>query len=218
MGKIDSLKRRIPRGGIFDRVRRARDKRQWATRDYSMPAPAHVKRLVLARYDQGGTWVETGTFLGDTTAFLARGNRQVVSIEPSADLAEQAQKRFANSPHVQIIKGTSEEVLEDLISELTGPVSFWLDGHFSQGPTFQGSLDTPIIEELDAIGRHLDHLHPISVLVDDVRCFDPLVDSGYPHRRVLTEWAEKEQLNWCIEHDIFVAWSMDSSKGRLQKL
>jgi hypothetical protein len=213
MGRIESLKRRIPRGGIFDVARRLKDKRQWASRDYSMPAPPQVKHQVLARYDQGGTWVETGTFLGDTTAFLAKGNRRVVSIEPSALLVERAQKRFANSSQVRIIKGTSEEVFEDLISDLSGPVSFWLDGHFSQGLTFQSSLDTPIVEELTAIGKHLNHLYPISVLVDDVRCFDPLVDAGYPHRRVLIEWAEKAQLNWCIEHDIFVAWSTDSKPG-----
>ena len=46
------------------------------------------------------------------------------------------------------MQGTSEVQLPKILDRLDGAVSFWLDGHFSAGVTFQGDQDTPIREEL----------------------------------------------------------------------
>ena len=173
-----------------------------------MPAPPAVKRAVLRRWGKIGPWVETGTYLGDTTAFLSRGGVRVVSIEPVATLAKSAQERFREVSNVDIVHGTSEEVFAGVVSDLCGPVSFWLDGHYSGGVTFQSETNrAPILYELEVIATHLERLSPVSVLIDDARCFDPAIDSQYPHRRELVAWAERNGLNWLFEHDIFVSWN-----------
>ena len=95
-----------------------------------------------------------------------------------------------------------------MLSGLTGDVSFWLDGHYSGGDTYQGPLDTPIREELNEISQMLDQLNSVSVFVDDIRCFDPSSQeySQYPSRNWLAQWADQNGLNWTIEHDIFIAY------------
>lgn len=131
----------------------------------------------------------------------------MISIEPQSALAERARKRFKNNQAVTIVQGTSEEVFSEVVLGLVGPTNFWLDGHYSEGVTFQGDLETPIMHELEVISRNLTRLAPLAVLVDDVRCFDPKVDSHYPHRRALVHWADGHGLNWTFDQDIFVAWS-----------
>ena len=173
-----------------------------------MPAPIDVKWDVLRRYGRpNSTWIETGTFLGDTTAFLARSAKMVYSIEPSEMLSAKARARFHGVANVTIIRALSEDVLDDLIASVDGPLSLWLDGHYSAGITHKGPQDTPIREELATVERHLGRFPDISVLVDDVRCFDPAIPeyASYPSRTWLVEWADRNGLAWTIEHDIFVA-------------
>jgi len=189
---------------------RAASFRKWSEREWAMPAPKAVKRAVLSRYGHlSGTWVETGTYYGDTTAFLAKTGQHVFSIEPSPELARIAVERFKGFHNVTILEGLSENRLPQLLGEISGPVSFWLDGHFSAGVTFQGPRDTPIREELAAIEAHLSRLGTAVILVDDVRCFEPSNPDflGYPSRGWLVGWAERNSLVWTIEHDIFVAWN-----------
>ena len=153
------------------------------------------------------TWIETGTYLGDTTALLARQARMVYSIEPEPELHERARRRFADRRNVELLRGTSEEVLPGLLARLTGDVNFWLDGHYSAGVTFRGPQDTPIVAELAAIAAALPQLSRVAVMIDDLRSFDPCVPeyNAYPTRSSLVDWADRQGLSWHIEHDIFVA-------------
>jgi hypothetical protein len=183
--------------------------RSWRRRGFDMPAPSAVKWAVLERYGfPQGEWIETGTYLGDTTAVLARKARHVWSIEPEPTLARNAVARFANAGQVTIVNGTSEDRLQELLDAVTGDsVSFWLDGHYSAGVTFQGEKDTPIRQELELIEKRLPDWRSVAVMVDDVRCFDPSdpLFTSYPPREWLVDWAVRNGLSWTIEHDIFVA-------------
>lgn len=197
-------------GMVRDRVKTD----SWADREYAMPAPQKVKWAVLQRLGgQTDTWVETGTYLGDTTAVLAATAKHVYSIEPGPDLVRRAMQRFASRENVTILEGLSEERLPELLPELQGPVSFWLDGHYSAGITHRGPVDTPIKQELALIEQHTSHLGPVTVLIDDIRMFDPTVPefAAYPSRGWLAQWAERQNMTWTIEHDIFAAWSMTRS-------
>lgn len=173
-----------------------------------MPAPTSVKWAVLHRY--GGstdTWIETGTYLGETTEFLSRSAKHVFSIEPETELAARATKRFASRDNVTIINGLSEDHIGGLLDLVRGPLSLWLDGHFSAGVTFQGPVDTPIRQELHAIAQRIHHLDVVAVCIDDARCFEPESTqySSYPNRSWLVHWADNLGFDWTIEQDIFVA-------------
>ncbi len=169
-----------------------------------------MKRAVLDRYsDSQCAWIETGTFYGNTTAFLASIGRSVHSIEPQPELAARARERFAENPNVTIIEARSEECLDAVLSELSGSVRLRLDGHYSGGVTYRGPQDTPIRDELSIIDRHLERFTDIAFMIDDLRMFDPgwsdAVD--YPTRSELVLWADERNFWWTIEHDIFIASS-----------
>jgi hypothetical protein len=196
------------RAKMKDSRSRRSDYRNWAARDYAAPSPSYIKRRVLLRNGiPNATWVETGTYMGETTAFLSEHSNLVFTIEPALQLYEAAKIRFSTKPHVTVIQGISETVFPELIPTLTGEVNFWLDGHFSSGPTHQGPKDTPIEEELACIEKHIKSFSKLVVLVDDVRCFNPSLPdfSTYPKIDILVDWAKKNNLNWHIEHDIFIA-------------
>ncbi len=185
-----------------------RDSFQWAERGYAAPSPHFIRRECLLRNGlPSATWVETGTFLGQTTQLLAKHATKVYSIEPEPKLFARAQKLFSSQKHVEILNGSSEDVFPVLLPHLRGDVNFWLDGHYSAGITFKGAQDTPILDELASISRNIDSFGKICVLVDDIRCFNPLLPeySTYPSLDTLVDWAIEHKLNWHIEHDIFIA-------------
>ena len=191
-------------------LRRAYTRWAWPRSGHASPAPQHVKLEVLKRYGfLDGVWIESGTFLGDTTKFLARTASMVYTIEPSAVLAARAESRFRNRANVQVLTGLSEDVLPALLPRIMGTVSFWLDGHTSGGLTHLGPQVTPIREELQAITGHLRRFENVAILVDDIRGFAAnTTDEGpYPSRSYLVGWADLNRLNWTIEHDIFAAWT-----------
>ena len=151
----------------------------WVLRGRPVPAPPHRKRRIVAGYATSfavSTFVETGTYRGDTSAVLCTLVDRVISIELDPRLADLARARFAESPNVEIITGDSADVLPGVVRGLTAPGLFWLDGHFSDGVTALGSQVTPIEQELCTV------LHPGGpdhvVLIDDARLFDGT--NGYP--------------------------------------
>ena len=177
---------------------------------YAAPSPHYIKQTVLLRNAiSDATWVETGTYLGQTTKELSKHGKFVYSIEPEPTLYSNAADYFKSYSNVEILKGLSEEVFPSLLPKLYGDINFWLDGHYSVGITFKGPQDTPILEELTHISANLNHFRNVCVIIDDIRCFNPELDeySAYPSLNVLVDWANKNRFSWHIEHDIFVAKS-----------
>lgn len=195
---------------FYKRFRYGKALHEWQLADFDVPAPAVVKRSVLKRYSlPDATWVETGTNMGNTTAFLDQFADRIITIEPHPEVFESARKRFEDNPRVEVIKDVSENVFPDLLPKLSGNVCFWLDGHYSGEGTFQGDIDCPVREELQAITDNIANWDRVAVMVDDMRCFDPDKPGfgQYPTRGFLVEWAESHNLLWDIEHDIFIARS-----------
>lgn len=196
--------------GPYRQLSQIRRYLEWASTGFGAPSPHHIKQACLVRNGSPeATWVETGTYLGDTTEYLSRHARQVYSIEPEPTLCANARQRFAGRPSIEILHGTSEEVFPGLLARIEGDVNFWLDGHYSAGVTFKGPQDTPIVDELRCISAHRTRMRRVVVLVDDIRLFDPRLSppTGYPPLDFLVDWARAERMHWHIEHDIFVARS-----------
>lgn len=193
---------------VYRFVSGIRDGLQWSKRGYAAPSPHFIKQGCLLRNGlPGATWVETGTFLGQTTQLLAKHGTQVYSIEPEPTLFARARTLFSQCGNVEILNGTSEDVFPALLPRIKGDVNFWLDGHYSAGITFKGPQDTPILDELECISRNIDNFGRICVLIDDIRCFNPRLPeyATYPPLDTLVAWATRHKLAWHIEHDIFIA-------------
>lgn len=129
----------------------------------------------IARAYRCRSFVETGTYYGDTTWAVMDLFDRSFTIELDDALHELAVRRFADRPQVRVLHGDSGEVLPSLLDELVDPALYWLDGHYSGGVTAKGSLDTPIMKELDAI---MTRGGTFVVLIDDARLFDGTHD--YP--------------------------------------
>ena len=93
--------------------------------------------------------------------------RRICTIELDPSLAERSGHRLARFPNVRLYPGDSARRLPEILSELSEPALFWLDGHYSGPGTARGNGDTPLRAELEAIRSHGRRGHV--VLVDDAR-------------------------------------------------
>ncbi len=179
----------------------------WAAREYIAPSPQSVKSLCLLRNNlPNSTWVETGTYYGDTSDLLSRHAIKVITIEPEPSLFAKALNRFSSQSNVTVLNGISEEILPKILPSLDGNICFWFDGHYSAGETFAGPNDCPLIEELESIAQNIDRFDAVSILIDDIRlCSKPHAYGTYPSLDYLVDFARSKNLDWYIEHDIFIA-------------
>ena len=182
---------------------------KWRRSNYSSPSPQHVKiRVLKSNSIKNAIWVETGTYLGDTTTKLAKIARKVISIEPQTELSVFASKRLKRHKNIEVINATSENCIAKILEGVSGPACFWLDGHYSGDITFQGTEVSPISAELSAISNYLAS-NKVAVLIDDFRLFVNSASTGYPAQDALVKWADENNLTWTVEHDIFIAKSRD---------
>ncbi len=137
-----------------------------------IPPPPEYKVAVIldyARRFHTPTLIETGTYLGDTVEAARGAFRHIWSIEIDDALFAAAVRRFAPHENVTIVHGDSAKVLPSILAGQSGPILFWLDGHFSGGITARGDQDTPIVAELEAVLARSGQDDVI--LIDDARDF-----------------------------------------------
>jgi hypothetical protein len=182
----------------------------YQSRSYTPPIPEFIKHAyILKNSIEGSTFIETGTYYGETTKFLIKNGsfKKIITIEPDKQLFYLAQNLFLNNHLVSILNLTSEEFFPDFLPTLKGDVTYFLDGHYSEGVTFQGSKDTPIYIELETIAKNLKNQGKVSIMIDDFHTFNPSVGKfkDYPTNSFLVKWADTNQLNWFVHNDIFIA-------------
>lgn len=103
--------------------------------------------------------VETGSFLGDTTTYLARQypNLPVRTCDVSEEYASFTRRRLAGHSNVRVLTGSSDDLLPQLLEDLSRPL-IYLDAHWYE--------HWPICEEIALIGSGI-------VAIDDF-------DIGHP--------------------------------------
>lgn len=137
------------------------------------------------------TFVETGTYLGDTTNAVSEYFDKIYTFEITRELVDLAKIRFANKNNIEIIHGDSGVELEKLLPRINDKTIFWLDGHYSEGFVHakKYNLDTPIIKEIETIFtsniKDLDNI----ILIDDAFEFDGT--RGYPTIDELSDLVNK---------------------------
>lgn len=181
---------------------------QFVARGYSAPSPTLFKMKTLVSFSlKEGNWVETGTYMGGTTNYLAKRFPKVISIEPSPKYFAYTESRLKKVKNVTLLNGSSEDLFEGAITA-AGPIAnLWLDGHFSEGGTFLGSKISPIEEELNAVMKQIDGFQKLVIFIDDIRLFPRSKDqeTGYPKFQWLIDWCEKNGFSWQIQNDILIA-------------
>lgn len=192
--------------------------RQWRERSRALralqehgwkePLPGFLKVTILkseARAFRANVFVETGTFLGDTTDALRDEFERLYTIEVHPQLHARATRRFARDPRIRVLLGDSAKELARVLGEIGAErrVMFWLDGHYSGEITGRGASDCPVVQELEAIAA--SRLGPVKILIDDYRLFG--TDPAYPSVAQLAAMAERlfgERASLRIANDIAV--------------
>ena len=164
------------------------------------PTPAAKRDFLLALLRHRGhrTFIESGTYLGDTTAFLRPHVDRIVTVEVEPKLHADAERRFAADPGVEVLLGDAQKLIPEIARQVADPAMIWLDGHFSGGVTGVGEQVEPALAILDAFAAS-PPARGSTVLVDDLRMFgcepDPwpslhgllaAARRAFPHARIYT--------------------------------
>jgi hypothetical protein len=166
---------------------------QWHINGSGETPPQPLKRFIISYYLNtfGCTeFVETGTHVGDTLAFVSRRkNISCTSIELDSNFYQRACNRFKRAKNIKLLYGNSGILMPKVVEKLRGPALFWLDGHYSGPSTACGGKQTPVEQELAAIYQH--RRFPCIILIDDARLFNGTND--YPN---LDQILKDARLNW----------------------
>ena len=181
--------------------------------NFREPFPQFVKEKVFEEYNlDNSIWIETGTYRGDSTAYLSKISDFVYSIEPSKKYFNLSSKNLKAIKNIELINDISENGIKTILDSIDTRrnVCFWLDGHFSGADTYKGQEDTPIMKELHLIANYFDKFINFRILIDDFRLFDfsyKAKKEKYPDKSELIKWAEKNNLQWSISRDIFLIYN-----------
>jgi predicted O-methyltransferase YrrM len=139
--------------------------------------------------------VETGTYLGTTTEFLADTGRSVYSIEGHPRAYGFAKARLRRRRNVTLLRGDSRELLRKLsdgpLRSLAGrTLFFYLDAHWN--------VDLPLAEELEIVFAR----YPAAVvMIDDFQVSDDpayAYDDYGPNKALTTEYVAPAM----VAHDL----------------
>jgi len=177
------------------------------------------------------TFVETGTFQGDTLNIIANNKfvpSKIISLELSDVFFTNCTKRFELNPNIIIYKANSKYDLYDKIKDINNKITFWLDSHWSGTPDVGCDSETicPILEELEQIKQHSNKTH--TIMIDDIRLMSNCNDKyiGFPVK--LNEILEKlYQINpnykiqyfddYSAKNDILVAYIEKKFENEIEK-
>jgi hypothetical protein len=113
---------------------------------------SHLTIEYLQKYAVGDTFIETGTYMGDTVRLAKEyGFKKIHSIEINEALYMKAKKDFENDDSIKIWFGDSIDLIPEIMKEVDGEATFWLDAHAS-GPLAGGRFGPcPLEMELKSI-------------------------------------------------------------------
>lgn len=161
--EVKNLLKKVLPSSLYAEIR-------WYVKHYP-PPPESVKRRMFRRYARQydlSTFVETGTFHGDTLWALKDDFNTLFSIELSPTLYQKARERFKNFDNVHPYQGDSSKVLPTILLKLETPALFYLDAHGCGLDSAKGEINTPILQELQLI---LSQPYINVICIDDARLF-----------------------------------------------
>lgn len=166
--------------------------------------PFEKRKYLVSFADQYETFIETGTYLGETTAAMADYYKTVHTVELMESLFNAASERFSDNPSIICHQGDSAEKILEICNQLDCPAVFWLDAHYSGSATARhGDYDSPIEKELSIIFKNNPREHLI--LIDDARLF--VGRNSYPKIGHLRKFVrENSEYGLTVRDDIIRLW------------
>jgi hypothetical protein len=167
------------------------------------------------------TFVEGGTYRGETAKAMSTHFREVITIENSDAMFSVAERNLENISNITMLKGDTRDHLHGILKNHDN-ILFWLDAHWSGGETYGEKDECPLIEELKII---FSHPKKYTILIDDARLFlaPPPLPHNYKNWPSLTDIMRVLPSDWeMIEHEdviyLLPKSSCDTFKPVVQKI
>ena len=169
--------------------------------------------LLQDDYTKYNSFVETGTFLGETTFTMEPFFNKLYTIEFSEKYYNNTKNKY-NGDKIHFILGDSSIVFESLLPNITDKCIFFLDGHWSGGDTGHSNKDCPLNEEI----THINNLftNDAIIIIDDFRLFGLDKSSG----KLGEDWSKinKEVLLNILQARINKVYHLDSETAKDDRL
>ena len=155
--------------GMIDYVRFPSHAAAWGGPFNGQPARQALFQDIIANVRPCAI-IETGTYLGTTTEFMAGTGLPIYSVEANARNYGFARARFWRRRNIKLLQGDSRSALQELLEGplrplADGPLLFYLDAHWTE--------DLPLAAEIDII---FSRCQQAVIMVDD---FQVPADPGY---------------------------------------
>lgn len=112
-------------------------------------------------------FIETGTYLGNTSRWASKHFKEVYTIELSKELFAAAEHNLKNCSNVKVFQGNSVDVIPGILDDVgSRSALIWLDAHFSGDKTSGGQAESPLSKELKILMKKKNLFH---ILIDDAR-------------------------------------------------
>jgi predicted O-methyltransferase YrrM len=170
-------------------------------------------QLLHEDYTKYNIFIETGTYMGDTTFSVEPLFDKLYTIEINNDLHRNAKSAYKGNK-ITFIQGDSSIVFTSLLPSIKDKAIFFLDGHWSAGITGRGAKDCPLYEEMFYINNLFE---PEGIIiVDDVRLFG----KGPKTNTDICDWSDidKERLLDIVRNRIKLVHYLPSEKDKEDRL
>jgi hypothetical protein len=158
-----------------------------------MGPPGDLLLLLRDRFNVK-TFLEGGTFHGNTASWAAVHFPTVYTIEKSETYYHLAKVRFGSLTNLHFMLGDTRTLIPSMLNKLEEPAIFWLDSHWCGAESYGADDECPLIDEIGAINRSgLDHF----LLIDDARLF--LAPPPRPH--LIAQWPTIAQVLKALQPD-----------------
>ena len=159
------------------------------------------------------TFVETGTFLGETIFKMEPFFEKLHTIEIKQEFYIKLVTSYKGNK-IKFHFGNSSVKLKDVCKQLETDSLFFLDGHWSAGITGKGEKDTPLYEELENIMKYCEY--NCIIIVDDVRLFGKGPNKG----NEICNWEDinVEKILKIVSNRLTKHYFIDSTLGKNDRL
>lgn len=123
-------------------------------------------QLLNDNYRKYPVFIETGTYIGETTFAMEPLFNQVYTFEIKEEFYRNVLRNY-NGNKIHFILGDSSKKFIEVLPTITSPAIFFLDGHWSAGNTGRGDKDCPLYEELSSINTLF--VNEAIIIIDDMR-------------------------------------------------
>ena len=155
--------------------------------------------LSIKKIKEFDTFIETGSFLGETSYWAEKYFKNVISFEAS----EKYFKNLTSSEKIKFICGDSSKELSNFLVDNS---IIYLDAHYSGGITHKSY---PLLSELTQIND--SQLHNLVIIVDDARfCLSKWNGESYGYVMDILELMSNSKSRYiCIFEDMIIAVPKD---------